>query len=226
MLALFPSVSVFTSVEAKTTKMQVVPKKSDLFFLCCPPSAGCSFSSILRSSPLLRTKAVSFYLFLPASDSVFLKVCLGRNIAHRAPPEKKPLYPAVQARSRSNTLPLLAPLSPQLAKSSNNPKREFQAICDLPLYPHPPPPSATFREERVKPLDQSNLFLTHFRAQGLPLQEEGDRNISNTLASGTRGRRPRRAAWRAISIGFRSLGAYSPVPGHPGEGSTNLKSSA
>lgn len=139
MLALFPSVAVFTSVEAKTTKMQVIPKPtSDLFFLCCPPSASCSFSSILPLIPAAEDKSRFLYLFLPASDSLLLKVCLGRNIAHWAPPGKKPMYPAVQAPSRSNTLPL-APLSPQLAKSSNNPKREFQAICDLPLYPHPPP---------------------------------------------------------------------------------------
>lgn len=120
----------------------------------------------------------------------------------------------------------LLPFHPSWLNQAIILKGNFRLFVTYPSTRTPPPPSATFREERVKPLDQSNLFLTHFRAQGLPLQEEGDRNISNTLASGTRGRRPRRAAWRAISIGFRSLGAYSPVPGHPGEGSTNLKSSA
>lgn len=140
-----------------------------------------------------------------------------------AQPEKKPMHPTVQARSAINASPLLALLSPQLAKSRDNPKREFQAICDS--SPPLPPPRATFREERAKPLDQSNLFLTHFHCQGLPLQEEGDRNKSDIWALGTWGRNPR-SACGAVGMGFRRLGACSHRLGYPGKGSPNLKSKA
>lgn len=136
-----------------------------------------------------------------------------------AQPEKKPMHPAVQARSRTNPSRLLAPLSPQLAKSSDDPKREFQAICDFPspsprALPHP----TTFREEKTKPLDQSNLFLTHFHSQGLPLREEGDRNKSDILALGTWGRSSRNAC-RVVGMRFRSLGACSYRPGSQKMGS-------
>lgn len=94
------------------------------------------------------------------------------------------MHPAVQARSQVNPALLLAPLSPQLAKSSDNPEREFQAICDFPS----PLPTRHVQGGEAKPLDQSNLFLTHFYSQGLPLQEERDRNKSDILALGTRGR--------------------------------------
>lgn len=76
------------------------------------------------------------------------------------------------ARSRINPLPLLSPLSTQLARSNKKPGREFQTA-----HLHPP---TTFREERAKPLDQSNLVLTHFHSQGLPLQ---------VSAQGRRGRK-------------------------------------
>lgn len=134
--------------------------------------------------------------------------------------EKKCMHPAVKARSRINPAPLLDPLSPQLAKSSNNPKREYQAICDFTSPPH-----ATLREERAKPLDQSNLFLTHFHSQGLPLQEEGDRNKSDTLVQGTWARSCR-SACRSVGMKLRSLGACSCMLGYPVNGSTNLKRNA
>ena len=63
-------------------------------------------------------------------------------------------------------------------------KGNFRLFVTSPLRSLP----ATFREERAKPLDQSNLFLTHFHSQGLPLQEERDRNKSDILALGTCGR--------------------------------------
>ena len=53
-------------------------------------------------------------------------------------------------------------------------KGNFRLFVTSPLRSLP----ATFGEERAKPLDQSNLFLTHFHSQGLPLQEERDRNKS------------------------------------------------
>lgn len=91
--------------------------------------------------------------------------------------------------------------------------------------PPPSPPRATFREERAKPLDQSNLFLTHFHCQGLPLQEEGNRNKSDIWALGTWGRNSR-SACGAVGMGFRRLGACSHRLGYPGKGSPNLKSKA
>lgn len=94
-----------------------------------------------------------------------------------AQPEKKSVPPTLQTESRINPSPLLPPLSPQMAKPSDNPKREFQAICDSLPAPPPPPTSTKFTEERAKPLDQSNLFLTYFRSRRLLLQGEGDTEI-------------------------------------------------
>lgn len=118
----------------------------------------------------------------------------------------------------------LLPFHPSWLNQAIILKGNFRLFVTSPLRSPPPPHHATFREEKAKPLDQSNLFLTHFHSQGLPLQEEGDRNKSNTLALGTWGRHSRRA-WMAAGMGLRSLGACFQMLGTLGK-STNLKSNA
>ena len=93
-------------------------------------------------------------------------------------------------------------------------KGNFRLFVTSPLRSLP----ATFGEERAKPLDQSNLFLTHFHSQGLPLQEERDRNKSEKkkkrkkeiwhLGTGNL-RKKLQQCLQSVGMRFRSPGACS-----------------
>lgn len=150
MLVLFLKGAVLTSIETKTTERQVyfqaqkwflISVLHDFLLLIAPLSHPSFHSSLLWS-----TKPFSFtVLLVPYSLSV--KVWLKKRY-YSSWAEKQLMQPAAQARSRINPWPLLAPLSHQLAKSSNNPKREFQAICDFPSDPTPTPAPHLERREQ------------------------------------------------------------------------------
>lgn len=79
--------------------------------------------------------------------------------------ERSPCILLLLERVRSRINPSPCSTFSQLAKSSDHSKAIIQAICDS--LPPPYRTHAVFRERGQSPLDQSNLFLTHFHSQGL-----------------------------------------------------------
>lgn len=129
-------------------------------------SQGClSVSHLFFRFPLLlETEPLPLCLpQIPHSEGMFRE----RYYSSPLRRERSPCILLLLERVRSRINPSPCSTFSQLAKSSDHPKREFQAICDS--LPPPHRTHSVFRERGQSPLDQSNLFLTHFHSQGLPL---------------------------------------------------------